>query len=147
MPSYKVQDFIAAIPGTGGVITHIAQKVGCTWHTAKKYVTGYSTVQRAYDNECEKVLDAAETAIISVIMPPKDKAQRAGWEADLPTVKWYLTMKGGGRGYAPKRRLDIKVSDLDNAIERELARMADSGESASTETVAGAEDAKDQRVG
>ena len=36
--TYTAAQFIAAIPGTGGIITKIAEKVGCAWHTAKKYI-------------------------------------------------------------------------------------------------------------
>ena len=62
---YKAADFIEAIPGTGGIITKIAAKVGCSWGTAKKYIDEYATVQVAYQDECEKVLDAAESVVIN----------------------------------------------------------------------------------
>jgi len=36
---YKASQFIAAIPGSAGIISIIARRVGCDWNTAKKYVT------------------------------------------------------------------------------------------------------------
>ena len=97
---YKAQEFIDAIPGTGGIVTKIAAKVGCSWHTAKKYIDNYATVQQAYAAECERVLDAAESVIIKKIT-----------EEDEQTAKWYLTMKGGDRGYAPKSRHELTGKD------------------------------------
>ena len=95
---YTAQQFIGAIPGTAGIITTIARRVGCDWHTAKKYIERYPTVKAVYDDECEKVLDAAESAVIQAITPGGDA------EPDIPTAKWYLTMKGRDRGYAATER-------------------------------------------
>lgn len=36
---YTAAQFIEAIPGTGGIISAIAKRVGCDWITAKKYIT------------------------------------------------------------------------------------------------------------
>ena len=93
---YTAAQFITAIEGTGGIISSIARKVGCSWHTAKRYIDRMATVQQAYDNECQKVLDLAETVIIKDI---KDQ--------DTQTAKWYLTMKGRDRGYAQTQRSEI----------------------------------------
>jgi hypothetical protein len=98
---YTAQQFIDVIPGTGGIITTIAARVGCAWHTAKKYIETRPTIKSAYDNECERVLDAAETVIIDGIVKEKD----------IQTAKWYLTMKGDRRGYVPKQRTEVTGAD------------------------------------
>uniref|UniRef100_A0A6M3KWU9 Terminase n=1 Tax=viral metagenome TaxID=1070528 RepID=A0A6M3KWU9_9ZZZZ len=118
---YRASDFIDAIPGSGGIISVIAKRVGCAWHTAKKYIDSYATVRAAYDDECQGILDLAESTVIRSI--------KEGGAAD---ARWYLTMKGRGRGYAPTQRqeLDVTVKDLDSAIERELERLAARGEGA-----------------
>jgi hypothetical protein len=54
--NYTAAQFIAAIPGTGGIITTIAARIPCAWHTAKKYIEKWPTVKQAYDDECNKVL-------------------------------------------------------------------------------------------
>ena len=59
MPTYKAQQFIDAIPGTGGVISLLAHNVGCKWHTAKKYIDAHPTIKRAWEAECNKVTDKA----------------------------------------------------------------------------------------
>ena len=96
MATYKAQDFVDAIPGSGGIISAIAQRVGCNWYTAKRYIEKYPTVRRAYDDECEKISDLAETVIIKDI--------QAG---SVQTAKWYLTMKGRERGYAKTERNEL----------------------------------------
>jgi len=94
---YTAQQFIDAIPGTGGVITSIARRVGCDWHTAKKYLTEYPTITRAWDNEREGMLDMAEVALFKAV---KDGEQWA--------VKFFLTTIGKQRGYV--ERVEQQVS-------------------------------------
>ena len=78
--SYTTQDFIAKIPGSGGIIAVIAKRVGCTWTTAKKYCTQYATVRQAYEDESEAVADLAESTVL--------KAIQGG---DIPSAKWWLS--------------------------------------------------------
>ncbi len=85
---YTAQTFIDAIPGTGGIISAIARKVGCEWNTAKKYIDNYPTVRAAYDAECEAMLDLAESTVLKNIK-----------DGDTADAKWYLTKKGKRRGY------------------------------------------------
>lgn len=90
---YTAQVFLEAIPGTGGIVSAIARKVGCDWNTAKKWIDTAPTVKRAYDAECEAMLDLAESAVLRNI---KLAAQGEGDTAD---AKWYLTKKGKRRNY------------------------------------------------
>lgn len=91
---FTARQFIDAIPGTGGIITTIARRVGCSWHTAKKYVDSYPSIQRAYQDECESVLDLAEAQLISAI-----KAR------DLQAIRYYLSTKGKRRGYTERHEI------------------------------------------
>jgi len=130
---YTAEQFIAAIPGTGGVISLIADVVGCSWHTARKYIHEHATVLEAFEAERMSITDRARHNIL--------KAIEAG---DLAMSKWWLqcqdpefstksetTIKGdenaplaiGGdltirRWVAP--RTEQQTQDLD----RELARLA-----------------------
>ena len=85
---FTTQQFIDAIPKTGGIISTIAKRVGCDWHTAKKYIETHPTVKQAYEDEKEAVLDLAEGVLFKNIT--------AG---DSQDAKWYLTKMGKGRGY------------------------------------------------
>jgi hypothetical protein len=77
--SYSAAEFIKAIPGTGGIISALADRVGCSWHTAKKYVTEYATVAEAWEAERNKITDKARHNIVKAI-----------GEGDLQMSKWWL---------------------------------------------------------
>lgn len=92
--TYRAEQFIDAIPGTGGIISAIAKRVGCAWHTAQKYIREMPTVAAAYADECESVTDLAETTVIKAIR-----------DGDVGTARWYLSTKGKNRGYG--ERLEV----------------------------------------
>jgi len=93
---YRASDFIAVIPETAGIVSEIAKRVGCAWHTAKKYIDTYPTVAQAYADETEKVLDLGELALIRAVK---------GGEAWA--VKYLLSTKGKGRGFSERQELDV----------------------------------------
>ena len=97
--TYTTDQFIMAIPGTGGIISAIARKVGCGWHTAARYIDQHATVKQAYDDECERVLDLAETKTIKAIE-----------DGDLQMVRYYLSTKGRKRGYVERTEQEVKQS-------------------------------------
>ena len=97
-PLYTAQQFLEALPGTGGIVTAIARKVGCDWSTAKKYIDNYATVQRAYQDECESILDLAEAKVISAIK-----------DGDSQMIRYYLSTKGKRRGYSEKVETEQRV--------------------------------------
>ena len=95
---FTAKQFIDAIPGTGGIISTIAERVGCAWNTAKKYCTKYPTVRRVWQNEREGILDMAEVAVIKQV---KNGEQWA--------VKFMLATLGKDRGFTEKQEI---VSDV-----------------------------------
>jgi len=118
---FTAQQFIEAIPGTGGIITAIARKVGCSWHTAKKYIDNYATIQRAYQDECESILDLAEAKVISAIK-----------DGDSQMIRYYLSTKGKRRGYSERHETDITSGGKplqppvsDDGFNRALSTLAD----------------------
>lgn len=76
---FTVTQFIEAIPGTGGIVSAIASRVNCDWHTAKKYIDIHPTVRQAWDDERKKISDKARHNIIGAIH-----------EGDLQMSKWWL---------------------------------------------------------
>ena len=91
---YTAQRFIAAIPGTGGILAALADRVGCDWHTAKKYVTEYSTIAKAWDAERNKVTDKARHNILKAIQ-----------DGDLQTSKWWLQVMD--EEFVPREKREI----------------------------------------
>lgn len=101
--TYKVKDFIDAIPGSGGIITTIAKRVGCTWLTAQTWIAEKPTVRQAYEDEKESMLDRAEGVI------------HAGIEAgDSQDAKWFLSKKGKDRGYGDMKDIHVTGEQLIN---------------------------------
>ena len=76
---FTAAQFIKAIPGTGGIVTALAERVGCGWHTAKRYIEDYVTVAEAWEAERNRITDKAKHNII--------KAINGG---DLQNSKWWL---------------------------------------------------------
>ena len=79
---FTAKAFLNAIPGTGGIIATIAKRVGCNWHTAKKYIETHPTVKLAYNNERSAIDDLAESTVLKAIQ-----------DGDVATAKWWLTKK------------------------------------------------------
>ena len=79
---YTAEQFIKAIPGTGGIITSIARKVGCEWNTAKVYIEKYPTVKQAYQDECERINDMAQSILMKSIK-----------DGNTQDAKWWLSRK------------------------------------------------------
>ena len=91
---YTTKQFIKVIPGTGGIISVIARKVGCDWRTAHKYCNEYPTVNAVLQAEKESVLDLAEAQVIEAIR-----------NGDMSIVKFYLTTIGKNRGYSERHEV------------------------------------------
>lgn len=88
--AYKAQDFIDKIPGTGGVIDTLAKKVGCSWDTAKKYVTEYATVRTAWEAEKEAAIDLSERLIYNNIRLAIAQQVATNEPVDTGDAKWLL---------------------------------------------------------
>lgn len=93
------------MPGTGGIITAIAQRVGCTWHTAKKYIEAHATVKAAYDAECEAVGDIAESVLIRNIRYAYEQQSKDKAPVDAADAKWYISKKLQDRGYVERQEV------------------------------------------
>lgn len=89
---YSARRFIEAIPGSAGIIAVIAKRVGCEWHTAKKYIERLPSVKRAYEDECENTLDLGEAKLIEAVRNGEPWA-----------VKYLLSTKGRKRGYVERQ--------------------------------------------
>jgi hypothetical protein len=102
---HSCAEFIAAIPGTGGIITRIAEKVHCNWKTAYSWTHNKASVAAVYQAEVEKVLDTAEVNLLTFVIGD----QKHGVLPDLSAIKFYLTTKGKHRGYS--ERVEVTGTD------------------------------------
>lgn len=97
---YTAERFINAIPGTGGIIKVLADRVGCDWHTARKYTREYATVAQAWEAERNSITDKARHNIVKAIA--KGDLQMSKWwlqtmdEEFVPRLKQEVTGANGG---------------------------------------------------
>ena len=91
---FSAAQFIAAIPGTGGIKTAIARRVGCTRGTVDVCLKRWATVRRAWEDECESVIDLAEVKTIEAIR-----------DGDGQMIRCYLSTKGKHRGYTERHEM------------------------------------------
>ncbi len=103
MIDYTFEEIFAAIKGSKAIISTIAKKLNCEWHTAKAYIEKYPLAQQALQDEIDKNKDIAENTILSAIDL-----------GDIQTAKWYLQTIGKDRGYSEKTEIqhsgDITVN-------------------------------------
>jgi hypothetical protein len=103
--TYTADQFIKAIPGTGGIISQIAEKVGCSWHTAAKYIDRYSTVREAWLTERRQVTYVAQSKIIEAIQ-----------RGDLKMCKWWLAKMD--TEFADRQMIDYTITWREEAAKQ-----------------------------
>ena len=103
-PKTSKAELLEAIAGSYGIISTIADKLGINWNTARKYIKADKEATALFESERNRILDKAESAIITALE-----------KMDTQTAKWYLSIKGGGRGYKGGKRDtldDEPITDL-----------------------------------
>jgi len=95
---YTEKKVLAAIKGSGGIVTTIANRLGSDWHTAKKLSQKWESTRQAYTDERETILDMSETTLLKSIK-----------EGDTQSAKWMLSTLGRERGF--KERVEIVGKD------------------------------------
>ena len=101
------QEVLDAIEGSGGIVSAIASKLDCTWHTAQSYVLKWQSTKQAFENESERLLDQAESLIERNITLGLRIQQETRQPVDSGDAKWVLSRKGKGRGYADKSEIEM----------------------------------------
>lgn len=90
----KQADVLQAIQGSGAVMSTIAKRLGVAWYTAKRYVNKWETTRQAFDDEEQKILDLAESAIYQSIQ-----------NGNTQDAKWLLSTKGKNRGFTERQEI------------------------------------------
>ena len=106
---YTEKKVLAAIKGSGGIITTISNRIGCEWHTAKRLTQKWQSTRDAYKDERETILDMSESAILKSIK-----------NGNTQDAKWLLSSLGASRGFGKDKvevtnvtpqRIEIKLID------------------------------------
>ena len=85
---YDISTLKKAITGSHGFYSVIANRLGCTWHTAKKYCEQHEETKLLIKEEEESTLDLAESKLIENIK-----------SNDNTAIIFYLKTRGKHRGY------------------------------------------------
>jgi len=94
---------IKAIKNSSGVISIIAERLQVSRQTVSRALKNDPIAQEYFEAECDTVLDIAEVVVIDAIK-----------NQDVNTAKWYLSTKGGKRGYNP--RMELKANENEPII-------------------------------
>lgn len=104
-------EVLAAIRKSAGIKKTIADRLGVSRWTVDNYLARWVTAQRAYDEECAIGVDLAESILLQNLRLQFEEQQTGKKPVDTSDAKWMLTMKGGDRGYAPKRQYEVSGKD------------------------------------
>ena len=102
---YAAGDFLKAIDGSGGFITTIAKRVGCTRQTVYNAMERYATVKQAIADEKDSLKDMAENELLRQIK-----------DGNTTATIFYLKTQAKDRGYVERQEFDhsgkINVTEL-----------------------------------
>lgn len=108
--NYKKKDVLDAIDGSYGIVSTVAAKLHCNWHTADEYIKKWPETLQALSDEEESKLDCVEGKAIKKIN-----------EGDGAMIRFYLATKGKKRGFT----YDEKLEADETAEDKELNIITD----------------------
>lgn len=108
--NFKKKDVLDAIDGSYGIVSTVAAKLHCNWHTADEYIKKWPETLQALSDEEESKLDFVEGKAIKKIN-----------ESDGAMIRFYLATKGKKRGFT----YDEKLEADETAEDKELNIITD----------------------
>lgn len=111
---YPTEKLIQAIVGSGGIMSSIAQKLRCDWHTANSRIYEDPEALQALTDEREKIKDLSEGVLITAI--------KGG---DVSSAKWYLTKQAKDRGYADDVVNNIQITNTGEVSIDDIKKQLD----------------------
>lgn len=108
--NFKTKDVLDAIDGSYGIVSTVAAKLHCNWHTADEYIKKWPETLQALSDEEESKLDFVEGKAIKKIN-----------EGDGAMIRFYLATKGKKRGFT----YDEKLEADETAEDKELNIITD----------------------
>lgn len=108
--NFKKKDVLDAIDGSYGIVSTVAAKLHCNWHTANEYIKKWPETLQALSDEEESKLDFVEGKAIKKIN-----------EDDGAMIRFYLATKGKKRGFT----YDEKLEADETAEDKELNIITD----------------------
>lgn len=88
---YTAKQMIAAVPGSGGLQTEIALRVGCDRRTVARFAKNYPTVAEAIEQEQASIIDMAQGKLAMAVKSGQPWA-----------IKFMLATIGKRRGFTER---------------------------------------------
>lgn len=101
----KKKELLDNIRGSYGIISTIAARLHCNWHTVDETIKLYPECMQALADENESVLDFTEGKAIERIK-----------DGDGTMIRFMLATKGKKRGYTYEDKLEDDDTGEDSAI-------------------------------
>lgn len=101
----KKKELLDNIRGSYGIISTIAARLHCNWHTVDETIKLYPECMQALADENETVLDYTEGKAIERIK-----------DGDGAMIRFMLATKGKKRGYTYEDKLEADESAEDNNV-------------------------------
>jgi transposase-like protein len=105
MSKLSLPRFQECIPGTSGVLSEIARRIGCSRQTVYAWMNDHPEVARAIEEERQVSLDHAETTLY--------KAIESG---DLSAAKYLLSTRGRDRGFSTRAELAAEIQQQGSVV-------------------------------
>jgi hypothetical protein len=100
----KKKELLEAIQGSYGIISKIAARLQCNWHTVDETIKLYPECMQALADENETILDFTESKAIERIN-----------DGDGTMIRFMLATKGKKRGYTYEDKLEDDDAE-DNTV-------------------------------
>ena len=100
----KKKELLEAIKGSYGIMSTVAARLHCDWHTADDAIKRFPEALQAMADEGESVLDFTEGKAIERIR-----------DGDGVMIRFMLATKGKKRGYTYEERLEDPDDDSDES--------------------------------
>ena len=101
----KKKELLEAIQGSYGIISTIAARLHCNWHTVDETIKLYPECMQALADENESILDFTEGKAIERIK-----------EGDGTMIRFMLATKGKKRGYTYEDKMEDDDTTEDNTL-------------------------------
>ena len=101
----KKKELLDNIRGSYGIISTIAARLHCNWHTVDETIKLYPECMQALADENETVLDFTEGKAIERIK-----------DGDGTMIRFMLATKGKKRGYTYEEKLEADETAEDNTV-------------------------------
>jgi hypothetical protein len=93
---YPKSKTLSAIKGSGGIMSTVAKRLDCDWHTAEAQVKRWPEALLAMQDEREGILDMSEATIFSAVK-----------NGDVGAARYILSTVGKRRGYSEKQEVEV----------------------------------------